>query len=136
MPRVRLQVHINPGELLTTVRFIALDQSPIWQLSVIDTGAATSLFPLILLNQIQYRLTQKGRVQIQQAGIARQSFEAVEAMTTIQLEDGFGSQTSSIEIRAWFAETGQALIGFDGVLDRAVLHADLKNGRDAWIEID
>jgi hypothetical protein len=73
-------------------------------------------------------------VTITQAGIAQQDFEATEAFVTIYLEDAAGNQTPSFEILAWFTATRQTLIGFQDILDRAVLHIDMPQ-RDGWLEI-
>jgi len=46
---------------------------------------------------------------------------------TVFLEDEAGNRTEDFEMRAWFADASDPLIGFDGVLDRAVLHIDMMN---------
>jgi hypothetical protein len=102
--------------------------------AIVDTGAAVSLFPKDLLDIVAYRLTQQGTVTINQAGIAAQSFQAFEAYVTISLEDAQGNLTLPFEILAWFGETEIALIGFQDILDRAVLHIDMPQ-RDGWLEI-
>ena len=77
------------------------------------------------MSVLEYRLSARGSFTIEQAGIAEQSFEAVEAYVTIFLEDEAGGRTEELEIRVWFAGTRDALIGFDGILDRAILHLDM-----------
>jgi hypothetical protein len=101
----------------------------------VDTGAEIALFPDELLEVVQYRLSEREKVQIGQAGIAQQDFEATEAYVTVILEDDKGSITSAFEILAWFAPTKQPLIGFQDILDRAVLHIDMPQ-RNGWLEID
>lgn len=135
MARIKLNVLLDPGafEVHCLLRMPGEDFSRIN--AYIDTGAQTSLFPSHLLDEIEYTVISE-HVIIEQAGIAGQAFEGLEAQVDLMLQDALGNQTGWISIRAWFADTSEALIGFDGVLDRAVLHADLKNGRDAWIEID
>jgi hypothetical protein len=43
------------------------------------------------------------------------------------LEDESGNRTSDLEMRAWFANASDPLIGFEGMLDRAVLDVDMLN---------
>ena len=95
--------------------------------ATVDTVAAISLFPIELLDVITYRASNEGNVTIDQGGIANQSFEALEAFVTISLEDEFGHLTQPFEILAWFADAAIPLLGFAGVLDRAVLHIDMPN---------
>lgn len=74
-------------------------------------------------------------VEIDQAGIAQQTFNAVEANITGFLEDTTGNRTKDLTFRAWFANTDTALIGFAGVLDQAKLLIDMAETRTGWIEI-
>lgn len=136
MPKIQLQVFDDPGALEVFIRYQTTSGNFEWRSCMVDTGAPISLFPLDMLHIVDHLLTDKSRIQIEQAGIARHSFEAVEAYITIALEDTTGARSNPFEIRAWFADTSKALIGFDGVLDRAILHANLKTERDAWIDID
>jgi len=94
---------------------------------VVDTGAQTSLMPDELMPLVEYRLSERGRFVIEQAGIAAQSFDAIEAYVTIFLEDIAGTRSEEFEARVWFTDTIKFLIGFSGILDRAVLHLDMPN---------
>jgi hypothetical protein len=133
--RLQLRLHIDPSEVLVFCNLERKDGILEKLSAIIDTGAAVSLLPDNLLDVIIYRPTEEGTVTIEQAGIAAQSFQAVEAFVTISLEDAQGNLTQSFEIRAWFGKTEKALIGFEDILDRAVLHIDMPQ-RTGWLEID
>jgi hypothetical protein len=102
----------------------------------IDTGAEVSLLLNDLLDKVRYRPFGSGTIIIDQAGIAGQSFEATQAFVMIILEDYAGARTESFEIPVWFGDTAIALVGFDGILDRATLYIDMCEIRSGWIEID
>jgi hypothetical protein len=91
----------------------------------VDTAAHTSLLPDSLLTTITHRLTQRGKVIIEQAGMSKHTFEAVEATILVFLEDEYGGQTAQFEAPFWFADTDQYLLGVTGMLDRAILHLDM-----------
>ncbi len=38
-----------------------------------------------------------------------------------------GRRTDDFEICVWFAATREVLLGFDGILEQAVLHVDMLN---------
>lgn len=136
MPRLQLRISIDPGKAETFARIKRKDGGYHFVVATIDTGAEVSLLPAKLLNFIDYRLAGHGTITVDQAGIARQSFVATEAIVTLLLEDEFGVETNEFEARGWFADTGVALIGFADILDRATLHIDMWQTRNAWIEID
>ncbi len=140
MPRINLRVYIDPGEVQIFCNLQRKDGqhetlTDETLTAAIDTGAAISLFPKELLNIIAHRVSDKPDIVVDQAGIAGQSFQAVEAFVTISLEDEAGNITSPFEIRAWFTETNTRLIGFADILDRAILHVDMIQ-RAGWLEID
>ena len=97
------------------------------RVAIVDTGAQVSLLPRYLMNSVAYRISERGEVMIEQAGIAKQSFKATEAYVTVFLEDAAGNRSETMEIPVWFANTNDVLLGFAGVLDRAVLHIDMPN---------
>jgi hypothetical protein len=135
MTRIQLKLYVAPGQADVTCN-VKLNDGTYERLNAtIDTGAEVSLFPIRLLETIEYRLSDKSKVTVAQAGIAQQDFEATEAFITIFLEDASGSQTKPFEILAWFTVTRRTLIGFQDVLDRAVLHIDMPQ-RTGWLEID
>jgi hypothetical protein len=72
---------------------------------------------------------------IEQAGIARQAFQAIEAEVILRLEDLQGNTSPELTVRAWFADTDKIIIGFQDILDRATLYADFRQSRTGWIEI-
>ncbi|MDQ7025941.1 MAG: hypothetical protein Q9P44_10320 [Anaerolineae bacterium] len=135
MTRINLQIYIHPGQAEISYALQQKDGTSERFTAVIDTGAEVSVFPMRFLEGTNYRLSEKGKVKIAQAGIAGQDFEAIEAYVTIILEDASGNRTKPFEILAWFAQTRLALIGFQDILDRAVLHIDMPK-RNGWLEID
>src|SRR5262249_17769580 len=103
--------------------------------AAVDTGAPRSLLPIVLLSQFEHRVIAEN-VVIEQAGIAKQFFLATEAIVWLFLEDAVGGRTKELEVRAWFADTEVALLGFNGILDIATLNIDMRQSRAGWIEID
>ncbi len=132
MTRLRLQIYIDPAEVEVFCNVRRRDGAYERLAAVIDTGAVVSLLPDDLLEFVEYRFIQS--ISVEQAGIAKQSFEAVEGLVTTTLEDASGEITQPFEIPVWFANTNKALIGFAGVLERAILHIDMLR-RDGWLEI-
>jgi hypothetical protein len=135
MPRIQLQVYLDPSSVEVFINLRQPDGNYVRVAATVDTGAAVSLLPANLLNKLDYRLGEHGVVTIEQAGIARQSFAATEAIVKLRLEDHIGTQTDEFEARIWFAETDIVLIGFDGILDRSILYIDMQDTRSGWIEI-
>jgi hypothetical protein len=103
-------------------------------MGIVDTGAQISLLPSILADKVDFRPTARGKIIVHQAGIAAQKFEALEARVNIFLEDTSGNRTKEFETTVWFAESNVILLGFDGLLDRAILHLDMPN-QSGYIEI-
>jgi hypothetical protein len=135
MARVILRLYVEPGGAELFVNLRRKDGGYDRVTAIVDTGAAISLFPKDLLPELDYRLTEGGDVEIDQAGIVGQPFTAQEVIVWITLEDESGIKTRLLEIRAWFAETKQPLLGFAGVLDRAKLFIDMEDTRTGWIEM-
>ena len=129
MTRIQLRIYINPGEAECSLRVKRKDGDFEELTAIVDTGAQISLFPIGLLNIIQYDEASANTVVIDQAGVAGQRFEAIEAKVTVYLEDSFGARTEEMDIRAWFAEGDNALLGFDGILERAIFFLDMPNLR-------
>ncbi len=136
MARVQLLLYADPATVEVFANVRRKDGGYERIAAVVDTGAASALLPLDLLDQLDHEDSLKTRITIEQAGIARHAFEATEAMIRLFLEDARGARTSELEARAWFAETEAFLIGFEGILDRATLHIDMRETRSGWIEID
>jgi hypothetical protein len=135
MPRLQLRLYTEPGEAQIFCNLLRQDGNEEKLTATIDTGAAISLFPRELLDEVVHRPSEYPNVTIGQAGIAAQSFKAFEAYVTISLEDESGHITKPFEIIAWFANTRRRLIGFKNILDSGILHLDLPN-RAGWLEID
>ena len=135
MAHLELRIYVAPSEAQVFCNVLRRDGNYETLTVTVDTGAAVSLFPTELLDVVVTRPIGRQTVIIDQAGIASQFFEAVEAVVMISLEDEFGNRTQFFEIPAWFADTDTPLVGFAGVLDHAVLLLDMP-GRSGWIEIE
>jgi hypothetical protein len=136
MPRIQLRLYVDPGQAEVVFNVRRNDDTYERLVGVIDTGAAVSLLPNDLLDKVATRLAGSGTIIIDQAGIAGQSFEATEAYVTVFLEDQTGTRTAEFEVRVWFADTDEVLIGFEGILDQAILHINMRDAHNGWIEID
>ncbi len=135
MQRFDLRLYLDPSEAEIFLKVLRKDGTYERLTAAIDTGAAVSLLPNDLLELIVYRPSHGATVVIDQAGIAKQAFQAFEAYVTIILEDHLGQVSQPFEIRAWFADTSYVLVGFSDLLDRAVIHIDMPQ-RSGWLEID
>ncbi len=133
MTRLHLRTYIAPGAAELFCNVLRQDGSYERLAATVDTGAQISMLPDDLLDLVVYR--EYTTITIEQAGIAQQAFQGAEALVTITLEDEFGNITEPFEIQTWFADTNRSLVGFLGVLDRAVLHIDMPQ-RSGWLEID
>lgn len=136
MPRIRLRTYRDPGRVEGFVNIRRKDGLFETLAAVIDTGAAVSLLPEDLLPDLDHHPTLRGKFIVEQAGIAGQTFEALEATVSLFFEDATGARTTTLETPVWFAKTDVSLIGFAGVLDRATLHIDLRTPQHSWLEID
>jgi predicted aspartyl protease len=125
--QIQLVVYRDPGQVEVFLNIKRKDGGYFKRAALVDTGAQVTLLPKLFMDILDYRLGGNKTLIIEQAGVAKQSFEAIEAFVTLSLEDMNGNHTEDIETRVWFAETRYILLGFDGVLDRAVLHLDVPN---------
>lgn len=135
MARVYLRLYVHPGMAEVFINFRLKDGGHRLVTATIDTGAEVSLLPFDLMPTLDIRLAERSEVVIEQAGIAGQAFKATEAFVSVFLEDQTGTRTREFEIRVWFANTSEVLLGFEGVLDQAILHLDFMGQRSGWIEI-
>ena len=133
MARIQLRLYDDPGAAEVFVRIKRNDGTYETIIATVDTGAAVCLFPARILNRLVHRVIRE-KVILEPEGIARQEFEATEVLITLFLEDHTGAQTQDIEVRAWFTDTLKSLVGFESVLDSAVLHIDMLNTRSGYIE--
>ena len=133
--RIQLRIYTQPGGVEAYINLKRRDGGYRTVTAWVDTGAAVSLLPDVLRSELDYRLSERGNVVIQQAGIAGQHFEATEAYVTVNLEDQTGTRTPDFEIRVWFAEANDLLLGFDSVLDHSILHVDMLN-LQGWLDVD
>jgi hypothetical protein len=99
----------------------------------VDTGAQISTFPAYVLTYAEHVVIRQ--VEIEQAGIAGQVFTATEAFITLRLEDMQGNRTQDLSIRAWFANTSVALLGWRDLLEMGILHVDAPQ-RHATFELN
>ena len=127
MTQLRLRLYTNPGSVEIFIKLVQKSDEDLRLTAVVDTGAETTLLPNYLKELLEYKTTERGSFVIEQAGIAEQAFEATEAIVTLALEDEFGAQTATFEAPVWFGGTDYVLLGFNGILDRAVLHLDMPN---------
>jgi hypothetical protein len=135
MARLQLRTYRDPGQVEVFLNIKRKDGGYDKRAAIVDTGAQVSLLPEFLMGGLDLRLGERGSFTIEQAGIAKQTFQAREAYITVYLEDASGNRTNDFEMRAWFADASDPLIGFDGILERAVLHVDMVN-LTGYLEID
>jgi hypothetical protein len=112
MTRIQLRVYRNPGQAEVFVNIKRKDGGYYTQAGIVDTGAQISLLPQALAEAVAYRLSERGSFMVEQAGIAQQAFQAVEAYVSLFLEDQTGARTEELEVRVWFARARHVLIGF------------------------
>jgi hypothetical protein len=134
MTRLNLILATSPYEAQIFVRFKLQVGDFDAMIGVIDTGAEVCLFPIEWLKITEHHLLDND-VILEQAGIAKQSFEAVEAEITLYCEDALGNESTPIKVRAWFAETTKVILGFRDVLDHAKLYIDYQESRSGWIDL-
>jgi hypothetical protein len=134
MARLQLRIYIEPGAAEIFFNILRRDGNYERLSAVIDTGAAVTLLPDDLLETVNYRPGDRGTITIEQAGIAKQAFQAVEHYVYVDLEDQFGQRTGVFEIPVWFTKTSKALVGFAGILDQAILQIDMLQ-RTGWLDI-
>lgn len=127
MTQIQLRIYRDPGQAELFLNVKRQDGDYDKWVALVDTGAQMSLLPNFLMDNLDWQPTGQETITIEQAGIANQTFQAVEAFITVFLEDTQGHQTGDFSIRVWFAETNIALIGFADLLDQAVLHVDMLN---------
>lgn len=125
MAPITLRVYKEPGQAEVFCNLLMKDGAFERITAVIDTGAQTSLFPIDILDEVAHDFESRQVIHLEQAGISQQAFQGVQCVVTIFLEDIEGNQTRPMEIPAWFANTGIALLGFEGILDQSVLHIDM-----------
>jgi hypothetical protein len=134
MTRIQLTIYSDPDEVEAFINIRRSDITYERVAAAVDTGAEMCLFDAKLLDVIEYRLHRK--ISVTQAGIARQSFEGIEAYIYVFLEDAIGTRTKEFEILAMFAETEVNLLGFEDLLVRATLYIDMRQTKTGWLEFD
>jgi hypothetical protein len=134
MARLNLVLINQPYEVQVFVRFKLRDGNFDTMVAVVDTGADICLFPRRWLETAEHTILDKDIV-LEQAGIAKQAFEAIEAEITLYCEDALGNESTPIKVRAWFADTTKVILGFRDVLDRAKLYIDYQETRTGWIDL-
>lgn len=99
MSRINLLLSIAPYEVEVYVRLKQADGDSLLIMGYVDTGADKSLFPISFLETIEHSILNSD-IEIQQAGIAKQGFKAVEAKITLYFEDLQGNTSHQMEARA------------------------------------
>lgn len=136
MTRLKLQISKRPDSAELFVKFRQKDGGKKRWIASVDTGAEVSVLPREWLSEIDYRLTERGTFVIQQAGIAKLTgLEVIEVTIEVSLEDRSGIETGRFEAPFWFMDTDRVLIGFEGILDRAILHIDMPQ-LSGYLEFD
>lgn len=135
MTRLQLQLFRQPAVARIVMNIRRKDGHDYLLEAEVDTGAQVSLLPIRLTEILDYEVIDETEITIDQAGIKKQAFSAIEARITLSLEDLVGHQTSQFKVRVWFADTSVVLLGFADILDRAVLHIDMPQ-RVGWIDLD
>lgn len=133
MTRIALGINLDPSSVDIVTNIRAVGGSYYRLTAFIDTGADISLLPKRLLPRLEHEIITE-RV-VDQAGIAGQTFTAIEARIKLFFEDSLGNESSEIEALVLFADTSIELIGFQDILDRATLHIDFRESRSGWIEL-
>jgi predicted aspartyl protease len=123
--RIQLRIWVNPTYAEVFVNIRTADGHHKTVNAVVDTGADVSLIPMSIMEELDYRLLSSEPIILEQAGIAKQVFEAYEAVVSVYLEDVQGNRSTEFDLPVWFADGQTTLIGFEGLLDRAVLHMDM-----------
>ncbi len=132
--RINLTLYREPGFVETFVNLRLASGMYERLAAVVDTGAQVSLFPLELFDRVTHHDDHRERILIERAGIT--TTEAIESRVSLYLEDGAGNFSYELIVRAWFAPTEVAFVGFDGVLDLATLHIDYRDTFAGWIELN
>lgn len=135
MSRIHLRVYLQPGQIEVFCNILRVNGTYERVTTIIDTGAEISFFPIDLLPIVAHDVESREIISLEQAGMAQQQFDGVGCTITLFLEDIEGNQSIPLEVPAIFADTGTALLGFEGVLDRAVLHLDTPR-LSGYIEIE
>jgi hypothetical protein len=135
MNQLRLRIYRNPGAIEIFVNIRRKDGEHKRITAKVDTGAQTSLLPAYLMDDLDYSIIDNISFIVERAGMADYSFEAIEAIVRLFLEDERGRQTPEFDVPVWFAGTEEYLVGFAGILDRAVLHLDMPN-LDGYLDFD
>lgn len=131
MTKVNLEVKIEPSAAIVSVAIRTTDS---WQVvsAVVDTGAEMSLFDVSLLHEIEYQLLDT--VVVEQAGIANQAVTLIEAEIQALVFDMAGNYSRLMTMKAWFTNTAQHLLGFEGILDASRLVIDMPK-REAYLDV-
>jgi hypothetical protein len=93
--------------------------------AIVDTGAEVTFLPAKQMIHLAYRVSENSEVKVEQAGIANQRFNVLEAYVEAYLEDEQGNVTQPFETKIWFGTTTETLLGVEQMLDRAILHLDM-----------
>jgi hypothetical protein len=133
MPQISLNLITQPHEIETNIIMKSKGAFVYRSIGIVDTGAQKCLFPLNMLDFLDYEDVEE--VELEQAGIAKQTFRAKEATISLKLEDRYANTSPELTVRAWFADTDKIIIGFQDILDRAALYADFRQTQTGWIEL-
>ena len=96
MTRIQLRVYRDPGQADVFLNIKRKDGGYDKRAAIVDTSAEVSLLPSFLMHVLDFRPSERGAFTIEQAGIAKQTFQAVEAYITAFLEDEAGKSYQRI----------------------------------------
>src|SRR5688572_11940466 len=71
MSKIRLRIYRRPHKAEAFLTLRRKDNGEDRVTAIVDTGAQTSLLPISLLENLEHRLTQRGKVIIEQAGMSQ-----------------------------------------------------------------
>lgn len=133
MTRIHLHIQLAPPEVEIACNLVRKDGGHEKVFAFLDTGAEVSLFPRYLMDIAE--IEDPVEIVLEQGGLGTITIPAIQAVVQLAFEDASGHVTTFQRTLVSFADTAVALIGFDGVLDRAVLHIDMPQ-QSGWLELN
>lgn len=123
MAIIRCRIVDQPPVIEIDLAFPMLQGNLFYTHGYIDTAAEISLFPNSLLSLVEYTFVRQ--ITVEQAGISAQGFSAVEAITTLNLQDVYTGEMVSVHGLAWFADTHTYIVGMKDILEHAIMYMDI-----------
>jgi hypothetical protein len=127
MTRIELYIEPDPITAYITLGLKRRDGSFEYIVAIVDIGAEVTTIPSRLMMFLDYQVSERGEVIVEQAGIAEHRFGVLEVKAEAFLEDNHKAATQPFQTKIWFANTRLALLGVEQMLDRAILCIDMPN---------